>query len=275
MTPSTTSDRRAPDQSPFISLTTDFGSFYSGICVGVLARLAPAARVLVVTADLPRFAVTAGAVQLRAALPYLPVGIHLGIVDPGVGTDRLPIAIRCARGDVLIGPDNGLLVPAAQVLGGVYEARALAAPDLRLPNPAPTFHGRDIFAPAAAYLADGVPLSRFGPSITPVELDRPRVEHDTSKPGAVRAVVLFVDAFGNLVLGAEPADLAAAPGSRLLVQGHAATRTDTFAAVAPGGYAVLVDSSGWLAVAVNRGDAARELGLGPGDPVLIEVGSPA
>ena len=253
----------------FVSLATDFGATYSGVCVGVLARIAPSARVLVLTDELPRYQVVSAAMELRAALPYLPVGIHVGIVDPGVGTARRPIAVRCGRGDILIGPDNGVLAPAAGELGGIVEVRLLADRALSLPDPSHTFHGRDIFAPAAAHLANGVPLAEFGPEVVPVQPDIPVPVHDAT---ALVATVLLVDRFGNLILAAHDPDLPI--GRRLLVQGHPATRTDTYGDVPPGDLSVHVDSSGWLAVAVNQGDAAHELGLGPGDRVRIEPAPP-
>src|SRR5690348_3972273 len=120
-------------ERPFISLTTDFGAAYTGICVGVIARIAPQAHVVVLSDEVTKYAIVEGAMLLGQALPYFPVGVHVAVVDPGVGTLRLSVAVRTGRGDVLIGPDNGLLAPAAERLGGAVEVRVLENPELWLP----------------------------------------------------------------------------------------------------------------------------------------------
>ncbi|WP_262403681.1 S-adenosyl-l-methionine hydroxide adenosyltransferase family protein [Actinomadura sp. CNU-125] len=137
-----------PDHRPFISLATDFGAAYTGICAGVMYGIVPDANVLVLSDEITPFDVREGAMLLRQALPYLPVGVHVGIVDPGVGTPRRPVAVRTGRGDVLVGPDNGLLVPAAETLGGIVAAHELENPAHRLPSVSASFHGRDVFSPS-------------------------------------------------------------------------------------------------------------------------------
>ena len=257
--------------TPFVSVTTDFGAGYTGVCVGVIARIAPEARVVVLSDEVTRFAVVEGAMLLRQALPYLPVGVHLAVVDPGVGTARQPIAVRAGRGDLLVGPDNGLLVPATEVLGGVTEARLLGNPKLRLSDVSHTFHGRDVFAPAAAHLANGVDLAAFGEEVTPVALDLPA---PVVSAGELTATVLYIDDFGSPVLAARPADLERALGrlaygSRVTVGGTAVTWADTYGAVPVGDPLLYADSSGWLALAVNQGSAAARFGVGSGDTVSI------
>ena len=138
-----------PDSRPFVSLATDFGAAYTAICAGVVHTIAPDANVLVLSDEITPYGVREGAMLLRQALPYLPLGVHVGIVDPGVGTSRRPVAIATGRGDVLVGPDNGLLVPAAEALGGVVGAHVLENPEYRLPSVSASFHGRDVFSPAA------------------------------------------------------------------------------------------------------------------------------
>jgi S-adenosylmethionine hydrolase len=256
-----------PERRPFVSLATDFGAAYTGICAGVVHRIAPAATVLVLTDEITPFGVLEGAMLLRQALPYLPAGVHVGIVDPGVGTARRPVAIETARGDVLVGPDNGLLVPAAAELGGAVRAHVLANPAYRLPEVSASFHGRDVFAPAAAHLASGVDVAGLGAPIEPLPLDVPP---PAVGDGELTASVLYTDRYGSLILGAGPDDLAAAFGllpldTTLAVEwtgpdgrDHVARVpfVETFGGVAVGDPLLWVDSSGWLGLAVNQGSAA-------------------
>lgn len=251
---------------PFVSVTTDFGAAYTGICVGVVARTAPHAHVQVLSDEVAKYAIVEGAALLEQALPYLPVGVHVGIVDPGVGTPRHPIAIRTARGDVLVGPDNGLLVPAAEALGGSVEARILAHPALRLPGTSSTFHGRDIFAPAAGHLANGVALEAFGEPVVPLPLGLPA---PAVSPDGLTATVLYADDFGSLILGAHPADLPA--GTLFEVAGVRAPLARTFGEVPEGEPLLFTDSSGRLALGVNQGSAAARFGLAAGAEVTVRV----
>ena len=142
---------------PLISFLTDFGlrDPSAAIMRGVVLGIVPDARIVDISHEVHKFAIRDGALLLWCALPYLPVGFHVAVVDPGVGTSRRPLAILTGRGDVLIGPDNGLLIPAAERLGGIVEPRELQNPAYRLPVVTSTFHGRDVFAPAAAHLALG------------------------------------------------------------------------------------------------------------------------
>jgi hypothetical protein len=155
---------------PLVSLLSDFGAGdpSAAICKGVILGIAPEAQLIDISHELRKFAIRDGAILLWCALPYLPVGVHVAVVDPGVGTDRLPVAIRTGRGDTLVGPDNGLLLLAPDRLGGVVAAHVLENPAYRLPIVSSSFNGRDIFAPAAAHLALGVPIDALGPSV-PVE----------------------------------------------------------------------------------------------------------
>ncbi|MGH2407490.1 MAG: SAM hydrolase/SAM-dependent halogenase family protein, partial [Candidatus Limnocylindrales bacterium] len=166
-----TNPRTGRDQA-VVSITTDFGARdpSGAICKGVILSIAPRATVIDISHEVAKFQVRDGALLLWCALPYLPVGVHVGVVDPGVGTERLPIAIRVARGDVLIGPDNGLLLPAAERLGGVVTAHVLENPAYRLPVVTTSFHGRDVFAPAAAHVVLGVPLAELGPAYDVAQL---------------------------------------------------------------------------------------------------------
>ncbi|HXQ95619.1 MAG TPA: SAM-dependent chlorinase/fluorinase [Candidatus Acidoferrales bacterium] len=202
------------DPRALVSLTTDFGERDASpaICRGVILGIAPDVRLLDVSHEVAKFAVLDGALLLWAALPYLPVGVHVAVVDPGVGTTRLPIGVRVARGDVLVGPDNGLLLPAADRLGGVVAAHVLEAAEFRLPEVSASFHGRDVFAPAGAHLALGVPLEAFGRPLDPSGLVRLRLPEPNVMPGALVTAVIYVDSFGNVKLAGERPDLEAALG---------------------------------------------------------------
>src|SRR5687768_16318680 len=159
--------RMTSTERPIITFLTDFGlNGATAACRGVMLSICRDAQIIDVGHDIRKFAIRDGAFLLRFALPYVPVGVHVGVVDPGVGTRRRPIGIRTARGDVLIGPDNGLLPPAADALGGAVEARELTNRDLWLPVTTSTFHGRDIFSPVAAHLAAGdAEFATVGPEI--------------------------------------------------------------------------------------------------------------
>jgi len=262
---------------PFISFLTDFGpDGPAAICRGVMLSIAPEARIVDIGHSIRKNAIADGAYLMASAVPYFPIGIHVGVVDPGVGTERLPIAIRTARGDVLVGPDNGLLIPAAEKLGGVVEARALENRDLMLPRTSTTFHGRDIFSPIAAHLATGTPFASVGPEVPVgrlVQLGAPAPE---VAEGELRTAVLYVDSFGNVRFAAEPADLAAAigklePGRRMAIEfeslngaGPIVERTTwqaTFGRVPLGTSLLFEDSLGRISLADNQGDAAARLGV--------------
>jgi len=286
-------DQVVPDREPgeneavtyrWISFTTDYGARdgFVASCHGVIARIAPDARVLDVTHLVPPQAVRTGAVLLARTVPYLPASVHLAVVDPGVGTARRGVVVETPRGH-LVGPDNGLLMPAADALGGVVAAHELADARFRLPHVSATFHGRDIFAPAAAHISLGVPPAEFGPPAGElVRLPEPKL---TVRPGELTAEVLTIDSFGNVQLAATSENLAEAgiSGTATVRTGHSATdrRPDrdehnrhsghpplsatvgrTFADVPAGETVLYPDSAGLLAVAVNLGSAAGALGLG-------------
>jgi S-adenosylmethionine hydrolase len=252
----------------WISFTTDYGTEdgFVAACLGVIARLAPAARVLHVTHAVPPQDVRRGATVLAQTVPYLPPAVHLAVVDPGVGTARRAIVLTAAE-SLLVGPDNGLLVPAAEALGGINAAHELTNPDYRLPTVSATFHGRDIFAPAAAHLATGVPPDRLGPPIDPATLTRLPTPKTVVEQGKLTTEVLTVDRFGNLQLAARELDTL---GRTVRIGEHRATVGRTFADAAPGNLVVYLDSAGHVAIAVNGGSAAAMLHCGPGDQVRLD-----
>ncbi|WP_089153761.1 SAM hydrolase/SAM-dependent halogenase family protein [Micromonospora sp. NBS 11-29] len=261
--------RGDPGTTPCVSLTTDYGlsDGFVAACHGVLARLAPTARVIDVTHLVPAADVRRGATVLAQTVPYLPTGVHVAVVDPGVGTERRGVALATPGGH-LVGPDNGLLVAAAEALGGVTAAVELTNPAWLAPVVSRTFHGRDVFVPVAARLAVGLPLAEAGPAVDPatlVRLPEPVVRADAT---GFHAEVLTVDHFGNVQLAAPGALLDGLP-ARVRVAGHPAVHGRTFGDAAPGGLVVYVDSAGLVAVAVHSGRAVDLLTARPGDVVTV------
>ena len=266
---------------PFLSFLSDFGDDTApAVCRGVIWSILPDARINDLTHSGRRFGIRDGAFLLWSAVPYLPVGVHLAVVDPGVGTERRPVALKARRGDYLVGPDNGLLVPAAERLGGIAAAHALENRALWRMTVSHTFHGRDLFAPVAAHLAGGTSIGEVGPAIDPgglVRLDLPRAR---AREGGLDTSVLFVDSFGNCRLAGQPADLAALrdrleAGDRFRVRigsgEHDAPWQLTFGDVAPGTLLLYEDADyAGLGIGVNQGSAADRLGLEQDTPVRIE-----
>jgi len=265
---------------PLISFLTDFGlrDPSAAIMRGVVLGIVPDARIVDISHEVHKFAIRDGALLLWCALPYLPVGFHVAVVDPGVGTARLPIAIETGRRDVLIGPDNGLLVPAAERLGGITSVHVLEAEAYRLPVVSTSFHGRDIFAPAAAHLALGVAVADLGRALDPAVLVPSPIHAAEAADGELRSSVVYVDTFGNVKLAGLRADLEAAigpvsPGDALALQvGDRAINTTwqaTFGDVAPGTTLVYEDSYGRLCLAASQANAAEIHGIVEDRAVVI------
>jgi S-adenosylmethionine hydrolase len=233
-----------------------------------------------VTHGITRHGVRHGALVLAAALPYMPVGVHVAVVDPQVGTERRAVALRCGDGRLLVGPDNGVLSLAWERAGGVVEAVDVSRSPHRLEPVSATFHGRDVFAPVAAHLAAGAELAEAGEpldagELAALELPEARVERDTAV-----GHVLAADGFGNVALNLRHEhmlELGIAIGARVRVRaGHVerrATVVQTFADVPPGELLLYEDAWGAVALAVNRGDAAAELGLTPDSELRIALAS--
>jgi S-adenosylmethionine hydrolase len=271
---------------PLISLLSDFGlrDPSAAILHGVVLSIVPDARIVDISHDVRKYAIRDGALLLWCALPYLPVGFHVAVVDPGVGTDRLPVAVVARRGDVLVGPDNGLLVAAAERLGGITAVHALEAAEYRLPVVSTSFHGRDIFAPAAAHLARGVEVASLGRAVDPSELVPSPIREPEVAEGALRSSVVYVDTFGNVKLAGLRADLESAigplkPGDPLalsLGDGSTATiRTTwqaTFGEVPSGETLVYEDSYGRICLAASQADAAAKHGVS--EDMAVVIGRP-
>jgi len=262
-----------------VTFLSDYGTAgeFVGVVHAVIASIAPDARVIDLAHGVPRHDVRAAALTLARTLPFAPAGVHLAVVDPGVGSERRAVALRTVEEDrLLVGPDNGLLMPAAERFGGVAEAVEISASPWRLEPVSATFHGRDVFAPVAARLAAGAPLAAAGAPLDLAGLVRPDLPRPRPAGGGLVAVVAAVDAFGNVELLAGREDLPAALsalGSAVVVSAGerraAATVARTFADVPAGAAILYEDSSRALAVAINAGDAAAALGVRPGDEVRV------
>lgn len=263
-----------------ITFLSDYGiaDDSAGVCRAVIARIAPGAQVIDLTHGIGRHDVHSGAAALADAVPFAPLGVHLAVVDPGVGGERRAIAVRTAgEGHLLVGPDNGLLPPAIDVLGGAEEAVDIAGSPFRLEPASATFHGRDLFAPVAARLAAGAALTDAGPSIDPAGLERqaesrPRVDQHRAFAHADR-----IDGFGNIALDLRAEDISSHPlagAARISIgfrsRRQSAARATAFGNVDEGALLFYADSSGRMAIAVNRGNAAEQLEVRAGDELELE-----
>jgi S-adenosyl-L-methionine hydrolase (adenosine-forming) len=263
----------------FVTFLSDFGltDDFVGVCHGVIKRIAPEVEIIDITHGIPAQHILQGALVLANTVPYMPEGVHLAVVDPGVGTDRRPVVLRDRAGRSYVGPDNGLLVPAADACGGVAEAYELTNREYALPWVSRTFHGRDLFAPAAAHLALGVEPSAFGPPVSPGDLVRLDVpEPDIDDQGRITATVLYVDSFGNVQLNLTERDLERVgiePGTKIeLVLGpdrYYATAARTFSDARPGDLILYSDAYHNVSIAISGGDAVALLGSTPGERVRI------
>jgi S-adenosyl-L-methionine hydrolase (adenosine-forming) len=267
-----------PDSTPpFVSFLSDYGlaDEFVGVCKAVVLRAAPSARVIDITHGIPAFDVRAGALALARAVQYLPPGVVLAVVDPGVGTERRAVAVEVESG-FLVGPDNGLLAPAVAMLGGASRVVSLTNPDYQLEAPGATFAGRDVFAPAAGYLAAGTPLEALGEPVDPTSLVPGTVPLPRDDDGRAAGEVLWIDRFGNAQLNIDPGDLAALgvePGGALEIRCGQDRRTGrwvgSYAEAGPLELAVVVDSYGLVSLTLDRRPAAEELGLRAGSEVVL------
>jgi S-adenosylmethionine hydrolase len=262
-----------------ITFLSDYGldDDFVGVCHGVIARIAPDARVIDLSHGVPRHDVRSGALMLRRALPYTPPGIHLAVVDPEVGGERRAVALRTAEEDrILVGPDNGLLQLAAQRFGGIVEAIDIAHSPFRLEPSAATFHGRDLFAPVAAAIAAGAAPAETGKPLVPEELDALHMPlaHVDAADGDLVAHALAFDRFGNVMLDVEHEELDGSGlrlGHPVLINGEHAHFATTFADVPAGALLLYEDAYRALSLAVNRGSAALHLGLALDSEIRIRA----
>ena len=262
-----------------ITFLSDYGhgDEFAGLCRAVIARIAPDAQVIDLTHGIRRHAVAEGGAVLAKTLPYTPPGVHLAVVDPGVGSSRRAVAVRVHDDDrVLVGPDNGLLWAASQRLGGALAAADVSLSAFRLEPVSATFHGRDLFAPVAAHLAAGATLEEAGEAIEPASLVAPQTSAPEIEEGHVLAHVVYVDRYGNAVLDVDHdrlPDTGLRLGRRLWVAAGGITLDAmyslTFGDVAPGQLILYEDPYRSLALAVNRGSAAEVLDLAAGVEVTL------
>jgi S-adenosylmethionine hydrolase len=259
---------RGKSSERIITLLTDFGlkDHFAGVLKGVIASIAPAARVIDITHEVEPYAIAQARFLLAQSWPYFPPGsIHVAVVDPGVGSARRPILVH-AHGQLFVGPDNGLFSDLLDAPGA--KVRLIANRKFLLPAVSSTFHGRDVFAPVAAHLALGVSPAQIGPLIS----DAIRVPSQAVQASAGRWLgeVIHVDRFGNLITNL-PANCAAGSTGLVLKIGSHELRevASSYAAMAPRAPAMVAGSSGYLEVAVNQDSAARLLGLGVGTPVEL------
>ncbi len=261
-----------------ITFLSDYGyeDEFAGVCRAVIAGIAPDARLIDLTHGIAPHAVRQGAIVLANALPFAPVGVHLAVVDPGVGGERRAVAVETGDGRRLVGPDNGLLSPAIERLGGAARAADVSGSALRLESVSATFHGRDVFSPVAAHLANGIDLAKAGEPLDPSDLVALELTAATLEPGRVVARVDYEDRFGNLVLDLATGDVPAAglePGGAFTASTDAAeapgTYARTFGDVAAGELLLYRDAAGKMALAVSSGSAAALLGAGVEDEVIL------
>jgi S-adenosylmethionine hydrolase len=261
-----------------VTLLTDYGrdDDFVGVCHGVMRSIEPELRIIDITHGIRRYSVRQGALVLRNTLPYMPLGVHLAVVDPQVGTERRGLALQTGDGRMLVGPDNGLLSLAWQRCGGVELAVDITRSPHRLEPVSATFHGRDIFAPVAAHLAAGAELADAGDPLDPASLTMVELPEPRREDGELVAHALVLDRFGNAGLNVDHAGLA---GTGITLGGtieietggerYLAKYAHTFADVTPGELLVYEDAYRTLAVAINRGDAASTLGLRPDAEVRL------
>lgn len=262
-----------------ISFLSDFGhqDEFVGVVHGVIARIAPDTRVIDVTHGIARGDIHGGALALTRAVQFMPDGVFLAVVDPGVGTDRRAIAARTGVG-FFVGPDNGLLAPAVAMVGGADLIVSIEDPRFRLPSSGATFHGRDVFGPAAAVLASGqAEITDLGPAVDPDSISPlliPLAEPNGN--GAIKGSVLWIDGFGNIQLNIGPEDLEAlglAKGDDVLVSAsmveYRIAWGDSYGSVEDGEPVIHVDSHGQIALAVRGGRADEDFPISVGDPIVI------
>jgi len=262
-----------------VTFLSDFGLSDETVacCKGLLIRRGVTLPVIDISHEVPPFDVISGGWMLAGAVLYMPVGVHLAIVDPGVGTDRKILVIRSVRGDLFVGPDNGLLVPAAERTGGISSSWSIERPPAGAEQVSPTFHARDIMAPVVADLVGGVPPEKCGIEIPRGGLNRFPLPAPQSSPGKISGHVTLVDAFGTI-----RTDI---PWNLLGKLGDSEIKVScgwlfsipvgrTFSDVSSGDMVALEDSWGFVSIAVNRGRASDMLGFKPGDPISVELTIP-
>jgi len=260
-----------------ISFLSDFGldDEFVGVVHSVIRSIAPHVVVVDITHGVTPHDTRAGGLALARSANYLNPGVVLAVVDPGVGTSRRPVAVEVGGGmSVLVGPDNGLLAPAVGMVGGATRAVELASPNHRLESLGSTFDGRDVFAPAAAHLCNGVPLTDLGPEIDPATLMPGVLPVSREEDGALVGEVLWIDRFGNCQINIDPHEVDQLGSELTLLFGteqRTAVRCGAYDEITVGRVGLVVDSSGLMSLAVARSSAAAELGLIEGSEIRLST----
>jgi len=261
-----------------VTFVSDYGleDEFVGVCEGVMLRIAPDIHVVHVHHNILRQDIMHGAVVLQQSVPFLPDAVHLAVVDPSVGSPRKAVVLESAWGETFVGPDNGLLLPAARTCGGVTRAFELADRRFMLTPVSRTFQGRDVFAPAAAHIANGVDPSEFGPPISAGDLVQLEIPAAWVHDDHLHAEVLQVDRFGNLQLNLskdqlEECGIAGNGRFEVRLEGHRLQVPigSTFADVDSGEFVLVPDSYRYLSLAVNKGDAASRLRARAGSTAIV------
>ena len=261
-----------------VSFLSDYGLVdeFVGVVHSVIRSLAPHVGVVDVSHGVGAHDVRAGSLALVRSVQYLAPGVVLAVVDPGVGTERRAVAVEVADGEAaFVGPDNGLMAPAVAMVGGATRAVELTNAEYQLAAPGPTFAGRDVFAPAAAHLCNGVDLAELGPLVDPITLRPGILPLARQEDERLIGEVLWVDGFGNVQLNVDPAEIEPM-GDRVTLrwgaeQVRTARRAPTYGALKAGEVGLVIDSYGLVSVALDRRSAAEELRLRPGDAVILEA----
>lgn len=263
-----------------ISLTTDFGVQSQGVGVleGTILSIAPTIPVIHLAHGLPEFNITAAARTLEAAF-YLPIGCHVCVCDPGVGTKRKAIVIQVKRGDFLIGPDNGVLIPASRILGGIKKIHQITNPQYMRQPISSIFHGRDIFAPAATHLTKGISIEDLGPKLSEKDLVSAPYEEATISEGKIQASIIWINKFGSLHLNIlhqvwDEAKVKVGDLINMILPNGSKVKlpvVNTFGEVAVGEPLILKDDFGRIEVAKNQGRFVDDYNLKIGDEVVIAL----
>lgn len=272
----------APRNFDHVALLTDYGldDEFVGVMKSVIADIAPHARITDIGHNVRAYDVRGASLMLARAIQYVPRGVVVAVVDPGVATKRKMIALEVAGGEgVLVGPDNGLLVPAAAMVGGVERAVVLSNTKLHLPAPGATFAGRDVFAPVAAHLCNGMSLHELGELVDPDTLMPGLVGLPQIGDSEIIAEVTWVDVYGNCQLNLGPDDVVGlmAGSNRLTIVVDGTDRSvavvSAFDDIPEGALGLVIDSYGMLAVAKRQDSAAQDLGVASGDQVVVRPGT--
>jgi S-adenosylmethionine hydrolase len=265
-------------ERPLISLTSDFGVQSQGIgCMkGVALEISPDANVIDLMHGLPDFDLSAAS-RTMETVKFLPVGYHVCVVDPGVGTGRKALIIKTKRGDYLVGPDNGVLISAAKILGGCEKVVEITNPKYMRHPVSPVFHGRDVFVPAAALLSVGVKIEEFGRELKFSRLVKPPYSEATLVNDAIQCQVILVNKFGTLILNIQQplwGKFGVRKNDRLILEfGNKfkieAPFLDTFGDVGKGQPLVMPDDYGRTEAAINMGSFSKTFGVKSGDKCRI------